>query len=480
MSSYPRACRKLRERLPEQADGSLQGRTRTEMERHLASCARCRAELDDLRLVIRAVRAVQPETMPEDLAPRAQRAARPSAAPLAPGQFWARVAVPVALATGLVALALAFRTTGPESMARLSRQTAGGLAGRTPREVASSGRAMPPVPAVVPAAPAPAGPVGQELAPTRRPGQQQAAVQPGEPPAPAAKARPAVAEEAQPALQLGLRGEQKLEAAKAPASAEPMMGAAGKAPRTGAPPDTLREGVDQRQARAPGRRWFAGGLGGGRAGGGAGPAGPLGPPGPTGPPGPRRLPRHPAAASDLAAQKRTPTVLPVLARASLLRQDGRSAIALQFGGPGAAGELTVSLGAADKRRSVYRGLAANAPPLIFSLSEIGVAPNSIPITVESASGAQDLVLFTPTAARLGEVSARAPRVHYDGQPLRKVLSDLSALTGLVLLVDGPLDRKVVGDLPEGSPESALEAVALGANLQVERQDNGVYLLTPRR
>jgi len=475
MSSYPRACRKLRERLPEQADGSLQGRTRTEMERHLASCARCRAELDDLRLVIRAVRAVQPETMPEDLAPRAQRAARPSAAPLAPGQFWARVAVPVALATGLVALALAFRTTGPESMARLSRQTAGGLAGRTPREVASSGRAMPPVPAVVPAAPAPAGPVGQELAPARRPGQRQAAVQPGEPPAPAAKARPAVAEGARPALELGPRGEQKLEAAEALSPAEP-AGAAAHMGRPGASSATLGRDLDQRHARAPGRRWFAGG----RAGGGAGPAGPPGPPGPTGPPGPRRLPRHPAAASDLAAQKRTPTVLPVLARASLLRQDGRSAIALQFGGPGAAGELTVSLGASDKRRSVYRGLAANAPPLIFSLSEIGVAPNSIPITVESASGAQDLVLFTPTAARLGEVSARAPRVHYDGQPLRKVLSDLSALTGLVLLVDGPLDRKVVGDLPEGSPESALEAVALGANLQVERQDNGVYLLTPRR
>ena len=106
-----RECEKLRERLPELAEGRLEGRVRARVERHVSGCARCAAEVDDLRTVIAAVRAVGPEETPEDLIPRVRRAAQERVpAPARAGLFWPRLAVPVALLTALMAMTFALRT----------------------------------------------------------------------------------------------------------------------------------------------------------------------------------------------------------------------------------------------------------------------------------------------------------------------------------------------------------------------------------
>ena len=120
-SAVSKQCKKLRERLPEYAEGTLTGGARARLERHLASCAHCAHELAALQTVIRAVRATEPETVPDTLVPRVRRAVAAAApAPAGAVSFWARLAVPVALATGLVAISFAFHASRLRESARLA------------------------------------------------------------------------------------------------------------------------------------------------------------------------------------------------------------------------------------------------------------------------------------------------------------------------------------------------------------------------
>jgi hypothetical protein len=486
MGDLSRACRKLRERLPEYLEGGLAGPARSAVARHLAVCSRCASELDDLRTVMAALHSVAPDAVPEHLVPRVRRAAyatlrsgeAPSlrstsrATPSSAVQFWARITVPVALATGLVALAFALRTAGPPRLAE--------------KAAPSAPTTSAPVSAPVAAAPrpsAPAGPPAPVPPPVALP--RQAVAQPR----PLALAPRALTQEERPAATAKVEAgpPAEIESTAKPAE-ERSLGARvsqevgeGRAGAAGAriPPKELKHSQGHpagtpmpRQAPARGRqRWYgnraesrppgpafkakghAGGMaGGGMAGGGAG----------------------------LAADRALARLAPTFARASLTQVDGRPAISLQLGAPEVAGEIRVSIGSGPDRRTLWRGPAGKAAPFLLVPSDLGPGPANIPITIESPAGAQEYMLFAPTTARLGEVAPRSPRVHYDGQPLRKALSDLSSLTGLVVLAEGPLDRKVVGDLAAGTPESALQELAAGAGLQVQRQDHAVYLLTPRR
>lgn len=58
------ACDEIRELLPEYASGGLDGRDLSRMEQHLKSCARCRAEADELIDVVDAVLALAPASEP--------------------------------------------------------------------------------------------------------------------------------------------------------------------------------------------------------------------------------------------------------------------------------------------------------------------------------------------------------------------------------------------------------------------------------
>ncbi|MCC6740724.1 MAG: zf-HC2 domain-containing protein, partial [Planctomycetia bacterium] len=57
-------CIAIIERLGEHLDGALPEPEAAEVEGHLASCAACRAELEDLRRALAAVKAVPPVRAP--------------------------------------------------------------------------------------------------------------------------------------------------------------------------------------------------------------------------------------------------------------------------------------------------------------------------------------------------------------------------------------------------------------------------------
>ena len=83
----PKQCERVREQLPEYADGSLVGAPKLAVERHLQTCARCTAELADVRAVIAAARAVPQEDPPEHLVAQVAGAVRRQA-PAAPQQTY--------------------------------------------------------------------------------------------------------------------------------------------------------------------------------------------------------------------------------------------------------------------------------------------------------------------------------------------------------------------------------------------------------
>jgi hypothetical protein len=90
------------------------------------------------------------------------------------------------------------------------------------------------------------------------------------------------------------------------------------------------------------------------------------------------------------------------------------------------------------------------------------------------------VLFVPVLARLGESAAVAPIARYEGVPLRTVLADFSAFTGVVVLAEPPLDAEFSGDLPSGEPSAALAQLAAGLGLDLHREGDLAYTLTHTR
>jgi len=87
------------------------------------------------------------------------------------------------------------------------------------------------------------------------------------------------------------------------------------------------------------------------------------------------------------------------------------------------------------------------------------------------------VLFIPTMSRLGETAPQAPRASYRGESLGSALADLSALTGLVILAEPPLDAKVRGELADMTPEDALRLLAAFGERKVAFENGVVATLT---
>ncbi|HYA49249.1 MAG TPA: zf-HC2 domain-containing protein [Burkholderiales bacterium] len=89
-------------------EGELAGPERAEVERHLAVCPACRLELEDRRLLVRAVAELAPVEVPEGFAEAVM-----ARLPKAPGRRFGRVLAPAAVAGAvLTALSGYYLATG--------------------------------------------------------------------------------------------------------------------------------------------------------------------------------------------------------------------------------------------------------------------------------------------------------------------------------------------------------------------------------
>jgi hypothetical protein len=111
---------------------------------------------------------------------------------------------------------------------------------------------------------------------------------------------------------------------------------------------------------------------------------------------------------------------------------------------------------------------------------IGAGPAAIPIGLRAGAASRDYVLFVPMMGRLGESAPVAPIGAYSGQSLEAVLAEFTALTGVVVLAERPLDVEMRGEIPRGKPGEALEQLAAEAGFEAHREGDLAYTLTHRR
>jgi hypothetical protein len=467
----PRECEKLRERLLAHVDGTLTGDDVPRVNEHLAACARCRLERDDLSMMIATLRGIPPGEVSPDLVSRVRRAVHERAPRPQPiQQFWTRLAVPVAVLTGIIAVSFALRPAVQQP------RTAGEVGGRAQR-------------AASPAAPLADSPLASgrlsESAPSHRPPERDA---------------------------------RELAAARGQGVPPLRVGRPSSAPRGDATQATARAKERARigdwydQDSAAGRRGSAAGRRGGAAGRGGGAAGPRDgpsarkdafglrdretlPPAGAGvrraegtPAGPSLAPAEQPVASDEwksesvieAVESEDGAPPPFSARVVLARGEGRSLLALRVLAEQPVSEIALVIGREGAERQVWRGTPPMPGAVLLSAEEIGPGPTAIPVRVESPQGRRQYTLFLPVMARLGESAAAAPVGRHEGAPFSRVLADFSALTGLVLLAEEPLSARVCGEIPAGEPGESLTKIADDLGYEVRREDDLVLTLERRR
>ncbi|MBN1460082.1 MAG: zf-HC2 domain-containing protein [Armatimonadetes bacterium] len=457
----PKECEKTREQLPEYADGSLVGAPKLAVERHLETCARCTAELAELRTVIAAARAVPQEDPPEHLADRVTRAVR-SQAPAAPSRFWVRLAVPAAVLTGVVAVTFALRMPAQTRRSMLPATEQKGMAALE-RESARSEFA-PGVGSVQ------LSPVPQAETDTRADGVFFA-----EDEARAAR---------QPLSGLGIRKEEglrggitgragrggprraegELDYAPPPDEPAPRVDSLSAGRHMGEEqaetvPDTYhdrdqvaiadRVSAEQKAATA-------------------------------GPPRPRQEVEGLTLTAESAAVALPPRP-PVSTTITVVRAgSGGHLLALQLSGAAPVRELSLQVG--DTPATTHQWVGDPGRPALIPLptERIGTGPAAIPVTVMTDKGEGEYVLFMPTLARLGESAPQAPAGRWQETEVKQALFDLSMFTGLVILAEEPLTTQLSGDIPAGTPADALQRLAAEAGFEVHREGTLAYTLTHLR
>jgi uncharacterized membrane protein YgcG len=457
----PKECERFRELLPEQAEGRLVGRERVRVERHLAGCPRCSAEVEDLRAVISSVRAVPGEEVPEDLIPRVRRAVQekvPARAPAAAHLPWARLAIPVAVLMAVVGITFALRAPKQQQLAAGS-----GIVGK---------RAG--APAVQPRQQAQPGPA-DNLQMASKPAEGVAA--------PAASAASARGDEREPSSagiippvpnvsisgRLGGEGEAPAAEAEAPAAAKEETLKRG----TSAPP--LPYAMKGRGGAARGGGGAGGGRGGG--GGGRGAGGRAGMPAQA-PPQPAR--EQGAESRGVMADLSQKPLPPIGAVVTLAQSRDGKMLALKLSAETPVERISLSLGKAPPQSYRWQGPAAAPAWIPLTAEQLGPGPAQIPVRIEAGSLTRSYVLFLPVMSRLGESAALAPAVRYDARPLSAVLGELTALTGFIVLAESPLDAAVTGQVPLGTPGEALTWVAGEAGFEVHSESGLAYTLTHSR
>jgi hypothetical protein len=479
MSTAPsRQCRALRQWLPEYAEDKLAGPRGAAIAEHLAGCSRCREEVAALRAMLSSLHAVGQEAAPAHVLASIRASLQDPAAPRhlpkvrrAPA-LWTRLAVPIAAATGLVAIAFALRHPAAPPLAAMS----------------------PPAAQTAPAAPVPRiatpvtppSPEGEQVRPPRavRGGRGGGAAARrrevmGRGPAPA----PTQVEPSPGAAELQVsRPMETVRGIGGPPSPAPRPAAADSV--TAAAGEPAAPAVTPRPAQ---KAAGGGGLAGGVARGAAPPSAPRAwravPPGPYARrygrgtyPERRRFGRVPGAAARAGSAPAAPR------RESEGRPPASAAVVQTERGQAIALRLEPSMG---RKVKVYAGNQVIQPTgesverVLLPAGGMGASPSQVPITVSSEAGDWKYTLFTPGAGQLGKQQSTAVR-RYQLEPLSQVLADLSAQSGLVLLVEGSTERKVEGELPLASPKEAVAQLAEAANLDAYTEDGVVYTLRPRR
>jgi len=185
-----------------------------------------------------------------------------------------------------------------------------------------------------------------------------------------------------------------------------------------------------------------------------------------------------AAASEATAE--AAGAPPVFARATLVKGAGQSMIALVVASGAPTDTITLRLAGGPARSYEWRSAGTRPATIPLPLDKIGAGPASVPVEVTSSAGKRDYILFVPAMSRLGEVAPSAPVASYQAAPLRTVLSDLSKMTGLVILAEEPLDGEVKGGIPRGTPAASLRKLGEASGFEVEAQGDLVFTLTHRR
>jgi hypothetical protein len=473
-TTLPRQCRALRQWLPEYAEDRVSGRRRAAIAEHLAGCAHCREEVAALRAMLASLHAVEQEAVPAHLLAAVRTSLRgPVAARRLPTvrrapSLWTRLAVPIAAATGLVAIAFALRQPLAPRAALESAPAAQTAAPsplrRTRAPVVSPlptpDHAMPPRAASGGRRAGPALPRDQVMGRGRAPSLARAETRPGAeelpgresvevargaagppgPPAPAASAPAAAAEAAPDAVPQAAQKEAE-GADLAGGEVNGAISPSGPRARRAIPPGhyTRRHGRGVRPER--GRSGHPAGAAPGRD---AGPS-----------------------AYRLESARRPP------ARAAVIQTERGQAIALRLE-PSMGRKVKVYAG-----NQVIRPTGESADRVLLPAGGMSASPSQVAITVSSEAGDWKYTLFTPGAGQLGKQQSTAVR-RYQLEPLGQVLADLSTQSGLVLLVEGSTARKVEGELPLAFPKEAVAQLAEAANLDAYTEDGVVYTLRPRR
>ena len=462
----PRECERVREQLPEYADGSLLGAAKQTVERHVETCERCAAEVADLRVVISAARAVPQEDPPERLVARVAGAMR-GQAPVAPRQFWVRLAIPAAVLTGVVAVSFALRSPyrqgrAPPLAPREHAAVSEPLAAEGEPEFARGVEAIRP----------------RSVQSTERRARSES--------------RAAVTDEAQelgqPAFRPDVRKEARAQDGGVAGRGRSRGGRGGggvgyervleaPSPPGGTPSRSARVG----EARGEDLTETYGGRD--RRIADAGPAAeakPVPAPPPQSPPRPQEEEDQLAARAEPLAAMPSPQP-PVSTTVTVVRTaTGENLLALQLSGEQPIRELSLQVGDATPTTHQWLG-DADRPALIPLPGErIGTGPAAVPVAVMTQEGRGEYVLFVPTLSRLGESAPQAPAGRWQSVDVRQALLDLSTFTGLVILAERPLTAELTGDIPAGTPVQALQQLAAEAGFHVHQEGAIAYTLTHMR
>jgi len=449
MSSLPRECAKLRERLPELAEGVLGGRDRAHLEGHLASCPRCAAELADLRVIVSALRAISPDPLPAHVLGSVRREVAARARPIArpPVQHWARLVLASSAAAVVLAMALTFYFTqggekGVHSMfAKQAGQRGLGLQGKPPGESGPVSLAeLPAATAVAPRLPAPQA--SERSLP--RTGKPQAGKRSGGDRVSRTETPP------QPVLEAAFSD-------RAGPQGPPGVGAGGGGARRGGAGRPCRQSPGANQSKVRHDKLERAG-----AATGAFRVGAVGPE--------ARL----RASGEAAAAKPTPA----LARARLGMVNATHQLTITLAPGAAAEDASLVMQQPDGHPVLlWRGRLTETVTVPIPAGSLGSGPASIPLVLESQLGRRQYLLFLPVLSRLGQTAPSLPAMRYNGEPLGSVLGQLSALSGLVLLVEGPLDQPVSGELPAEDPSAALTRLAAEAGFAMDSEGEILRTLT---
>ncbi len=443
-----RQCKRLRKWLPDYAEGVLPEHLRKPLEQHLTACTRCTAEVADLRAVIGAVRAVAAEEPSENLIPRIRRAVhQQTPAPAGLPRFWARLAVPVAVLTGVIAVSFALRQ--PQSREAFSRSAI------EQKELAKS-------------------------APTEQAVDREQTNKP--------------MPEAMKAVSGG-------EAASAPSAAAPIPTPPTIVKKPVAPSEepassTLRHSPTRARLRQGTDRWppygksepylEKRGAGGGARGGRAGLRGQeqieaeqydetLGAAQPSAPAEPKLQTEKSETFAAMADQV---VASPPFSATAVLAKGGQGdIIALRVRADRPLENFVLKLGDQPPQQLLWQGEPSKPVWIPLAKDKLGPGPAAVPITLSSELGARDYVLFIPLLSRLGEKAKTAPIAHYQVVPLQTVLSNYSALTGLVILAEKPTDTRITGALSPDNPGLSLQQLAAQNNLVVEQAGDLAFTIT---